>query len=97
MLQGIQLDLFDDGISDVVLIVKKLKHHNQKLYKKCAKSNCNEMILDSPRHHYCFGHLIEFVYCNDILMGFKNAIKSKTRNEKTTSRILSQVGILSSY
>ena len=49
----IQLDLFDDGISDKYVQMKKMKHHKIKLYKKCSSNNCNNEILNKPNKHKC--------------------------------------------
>lgn len=58
---GIQLDLYDEGISEVYVLTKKLSSHKVKMYKICAKHNCKEEILNKPNKHFCWIHIIEIV------------------------------------
>ncbi len=55
----IQLDLFDDGVADLHVVLKSMKHKSVKYYKNCESNNCKEQILNKPHKHYCWLHLID--------------------------------------
>lgn len=57
----IQLDLFDEGIAEAYVIVKKLSNHKIKMYKKCGMKQCSQEILNKPNRHYCWIHIIDCV------------------------------------
>lgn len=60
-----QYDLDGFPVAQARDLANRMKYHKNKNYKKC--SNCENLTLNKPQHHFCCDCLLDFYQRNEIL------------------------------